>query len=516
MEQRNQTITENKNNTSSILGTLFTLLLFIFFFGIGVFSGWQIWKDDESKDENGNSSSPYPLNFTPSPEENEVYPICATSCPVSNKVPITQCPISTSCPIPTTPEPITHCPYYPTNTPSPVITQTPCPIIKCTSCPTLTSSPISTATPCPVITGTPCPVITQTPCPVITCPTITPSPVITATPCPVITGTPCPVITQTPCPVITCPTITPCPEITTTPCPVINCPTSAPCPSCISPKIARYVLLERTNFTVNTGGESVINISEIEVYDQNGIKFPSSTITASLGPPYRDSGWDASKLLDTIFSDSGTSHTDTKSPTTNPFMQLDLGSDKQISKVIVYNRFSSSFCCQSRIKGCSLILKKEDNTETFREEIMDEKMMYVFIACSEPEVQIYFDNIPGCLDSSAFNSGGLGRNSCNISNFNQKFKLIPKANDKSKFQIFSESNRQCLSSSSTSPWVFQNCDATNNAQFFEFQKDTSNNQRVIKSSSFSTNCLDVGNSNRFSTCSTSNNNQKMFTNILGF
>jgi len=100
------------------------------------------------------------------------------------------------------------------------------------------------------------------------------------------------------------------------------------------------------------GKNEYINLLGIDVFDANGAKI---TATPTLGPVQyaNPANFGPQFLVDGVRAENGPSglrlpHTE-RSPAA--FMQLNLGSDKAISKIVIYNRTA---CCMDRINGCVL------------------------------------------------------------------------------------------------------------------------------------------------------------------
>jgi hypothetical protein len=125
-----------------------------------------------------------------------------------------------------------------------------------------------------------------------------------------------------------------------------------------------------------------INILGIDIFDQSGARITTGitpTITpaiyannpAQFGPQF---------LIDGIHAETGgpaglrLPHS-TNVP--NAAMTLDLGSDKVISKIVIYNRTA---CCMERINGCNLIVKKADGTTVLTIPLSGSKAIYTFSA----------------------------------------------------------------------------------------------------------------------------------------
>jgi len=122
-------------------------------------------------------------------------------------------------------------------------------------------------------------------------------------------------------------------------------PAAAPASTTITGKVVR---VERAD-----GKAEYINLLGIDVFDKNGAKI---TATPTLGPvtyANNPANFGPQFLVDGVHAENGPAglrlpHTE-RSPAA--FMQLDLGSDKAISKIVIYNRTA---CCMDRINGCVL------------------------------------------------------------------------------------------------------------------------------------------------------------------
>jgi hypothetical protein len=113
------------------------------------------------------------------------------------------------------------------------------------------------------------------------------------------------------------------------------------------PVKGRYIRINRAN------NGSFLNLSDISVYGPNNTKITG--ITPSLSPQY---GIFAAKYL--IDGNAKTiAHTNN---TPGAYMQLDLGADKEISRIVITNRLD---CCKERIKNATVQIKNQSNTEVF-------------------------------------------------------------------------------------------------------------------------------------------------------
>jgi hypothetical protein len=128
-------------------------------------------------------------------------------------------------------------------------------------------------------------------------------------------------------------------------------------------KRARYVFLDR-NYYNNNSNDNQLNIYEIEIYDQNGINIAPNG-TASQDSTY-GSTTPASNLIDGDYDTLA--HTKPIDGYNNgtAWMQIDLGEDKYISRVVVYARPVSY-----RILGSILKLIND------KDEIVDSKTFFI-------------------------------------------------------------------------------------------------------------------------------------------
>jgi hypothetical protein len=142
------------------------------------------------------------------------------------------------------------------------------------------------------------------------------------------------------------------------------CPQQCGAPSCKDDSCictmlkARYVIIKRYD-----NKNEYINLKQIEVYDSNGYKIKD--IRPTLWPSYQDIYGPQQ-----IISGKSFAHTDKNK---NAYIQLDLGEDKPIGRVVITNR---SDCCKDRVVGCALILRKNDNSIAFYRKITEVKDVY--------------------------------------------------------------------------------------------------------------------------------------------
>ena len=109
-----------------------------------------------------------------------------------------------------------------------------------------------------------------------------------------------------------------------------------------------------------------INLLGIDVFDASGARITTG-ITPTISPAVYASDpnqFGPQYLIDGIHAESGASGMRLPHSTNDPnaAMTLDLGADKVISKIVIYNRTA---CCSDRINGCNLVVKKADGTAVF-------------------------------------------------------------------------------------------------------------------------------------------------------
>ena len=121
-----------------------------------------------------------------------------------------------------------------------------------------------------------------------------------------------------------------------------------------------------------------INILGIDVYDKNGARITSG-ITPTLANQYADAArFGPQFLIDGIHTETDASGT-LRLPHTNAeassYMQLDLGQDIIVSKIVLWNRTA---CCADRLVGCKLTATNAAGTEVFSSSITDTKNTYTW------------------------------------------------------------------------------------------------------------------------------------------
>ena len=124
-----------------------------------------------------------------------------------------------------------------------------------------------------------------------------------------------------------------------------------------------------------------INLLGIDVFDASGARITTG-ITPTISPAVYASDpnqFGPQYLIDGIHAESGASGMRLPHSTNDPnaAMTLDLGADKVISKIVIYNRTA---CCSDRINGCNLVVKKADGTAVLTIPLTGAKAIYTFSA----------------------------------------------------------------------------------------------------------------------------------------
>lgn len=123
----------------------------------------------------------------------------------------------------------------------------------------------------------------------------------------------------------------------------------------------------------------MLNLNEIEVFDENGGKIPANEMSAKLSPQYGDSRFFGPKYL----IDGNTTSKDKKgkhnlphtTESINAYMEIDLLKPRPITKVNVYNR---NDCCNGRVLNAQLVLLDGQKKRVCHFPISQIKNMYEF------------------------------------------------------------------------------------------------------------------------------------------
>jgi hypothetical protein len=122
-----------------------------------------------------------------------------------------------------------------------------------------------------------------------------------------------------------------------------------------------------------------INILGIDVFDQSGTRITSG-ITPTISPAvYANdpSHFGPQFLIDGVHQESGADGLRLPHSTNvpNAYVQLDLGKDTVISKIVIYNRTA---CCSDRINGCNLLVNNATGTNVLTIPLTGSKAVYTF------------------------------------------------------------------------------------------------------------------------------------------
>ena len=122
-----------------------------------------------------------------------------------------------------------------------------------------------------------------------------------------------------------------------------------------------------------------INILGIDVYGQDNTRITTG-ITPTITPAVyaNDPGqFGPQFLIDGIHQEnaSGRLRLPHSTNVANASMKLDLGSDKVISKIVIWNRTA---CCKDRINGCNLIVKNAAGATVLTIPLSGSKDVYTF------------------------------------------------------------------------------------------------------------------------------------------
>jgi hypothetical protein len=184
----------------------------------------------------------------------------------------------------------------------------------------------------------------------------------------------------------------------------------------LATNLGRYIRLEKTNI-LNTGS---INIVEIEAYDSTGTKIIPVGASASSTLENNLSRFGPAFLYDNIKSSSIQGLVHTTSGNVGEYVQMDLGVEKEIKTIIVYNRIDGF---QDRIQGCTVKILNASNVTVYSApEITTTALTYTFTIPGEPiapitsvsvdisnvSVNVYNNPLNPTTKLSVIGSGGSG------------------------------------------------------------------------------------------------------------
>jgi hypothetical protein len=166
---------------------------------------------------------------------------------------------------------------------------------------------------------------------------------------------------------------TPAPAVVTPPPP----PVSAPPPPAAASVPSGMIKCKVIKLARADGKNEYINILGIDVYDANGARITSG-ITPSFSQQWSNPAeFGPQFLIDGIHTGSAgpKMRLPVTEPSPNGFMQLDLGQDTIVSKIVVWNRTD---CCGNRIIGCKLTATNAAGTEVFNSAITTDRPSYTW------------------------------------------------------------------------------------------------------------------------------------------
>lgn len=154
------------------------------------------------------------------------------------------------------------------------------------------------------------------------------------------------------------------------------------------PRRARFVRVQ----SPEAGGASVLHIAEIEVFNEKGERYHHAEgMAATLFPHYNESDQrfgahnvinglrtthDSAgnvRLAHTLFFDAADQAARDALPPGGQFIQVDLGSDRSIGKIVIYNRTD---CCTDRIVGSEVVVRTQDGHTMCRIPIAKDALVY--------------------------------------------------------------------------------------------------------------------------------------------
>lgn len=155
------------------------------------------------------------------------------------------------------------------------------------------------------------------------------------------------------------------------PSPVAGSPTTPSTAGMITGKIVKIARTDNRNENINLLG--------IDVYDGSGAKITTG-ITPSLAPVYlgNSTHYGPQFLIDGVhakWTDDGFERLPHTEAVSTAYMQLDLGADKTISKIVIYNRTD---CCMDRINGCTLTVDNSAGSTVLAIPLSGAKAVYTF------------------------------------------------------------------------------------------------------------------------------------------
>jgi hypothetical protein len=160
------------------------------------------------------------------------------------------------------------------------------------------------------------------------------------------------------------------PAVVTPPPPPVTAPVPSGMINCKVIKLARA-----------DGKNEIINITGIDVYDQSGARITSG-ITPTIEARYQygdPAQFGPQFLIDGVHTEQagGKWRLPHTNPDANAYMQLDLGKDTIVSKIVIWNRNDSR--ASERIIGCKLTATNAAGTEVFNSSITTNRPSYTWL-----------------------------------------------------------------------------------------------------------------------------------------
>lgn len=137
------------------------------------------------------------------------------------------------------------------------------------------------------------------------------------------------------------------------------------CYSKLNPKTVNLPKARYLKITLNNPGDPWLNLTEVQAFDENGIKINGTPSMSSIMSPFVPTNCTDGNLTNFCHANGNK----------NDWFQLDFGSEKFVSRIIVYNRQD---CCQQRLKGSYIQLINNANVTVWIRSIYYIQPIYYF------------------------------------------------------------------------------------------------------------------------------------------
>jgi hypothetical protein len=137
------------------------------------------------------------------------------------------------------------------------------------------------------------------------------------------------------------------------------------CYSKLSPKAVNLPRARYLKITKNNPNNPVLNLTEVQVFDENGIKINGTPTMSSTYLDFRATNCTDGNLTNFCHSNGQP----------NDWFQIDFGSDKFVSRIIIHNRQD---CCQDRLLNSYVELINNANVTTWIRQIFYTYGIYYF------------------------------------------------------------------------------------------------------------------------------------------